>query len=339
MSLGTAAIHRVDVVSLRPLLKPGADQAKQKYTGSSCFLSSGLVPGVQQESGLHLSPSSFSFSLSLFSSSLPLIFFSPRLIFSFSLPPSSFEKPSAIQQRAIIPCIKGLCNSSLHWCVVSFLRHPISTPPYHPPPHTHPTPHTHTGYDVIAQAQSGTGKTATFAIAILEQIDISKLNCQALVLAPTRELAQQIQKVLELTFSSSLPSFLAPLFLPPSSFLLPFLPPVCVTTSLMSKCQLILNYPTPPSLLLPPPPHFSSSGGYSSRGLSGCTVPRLHWGYQREDRHDKTGDGTTRRGWHTGTGSRHDPEKGPWYVPGLMLLVSFPIGACNLCQYHYVVQS
>lgn len=69
-----------------------------------------------------------------------------------------FEKPSAIQQRAIMPCIKG--------------------------------------HDVIAQAQSGTGKTATFAISILEQLDIGKLACQALVLAPTRELAQQIQKVM-----------------------------------------------------------------------------------------------------------------------------------------------
>jgi translation initiation factor 4A len=43
-----------------------------------------------------------------------------------------FEKPSAIQQRAIVPCIKG--------------------------------------HDVIAQAQSGTGKTATFSIAILQQV-------------------------------------------------------------------------------------------------------------------------------------------------------------------------
>ena len=49
---------------------------------------------------------------------------------------------------------------------------------------------------MIAQAQSGTGKTATFAISILQSIDISKKACQALVLAPTRELAQQIQKVL-----------------------------------------------------------------------------------------------------------------------------------------------
>ena len=52
-----------------------------------------------------------------------------------------------------------------------------------------------TGRDVIAQAQSGTGKTATFAISILQQLDVNKKFCQALVLAPTRELAQQIQKV------------------------------------------------------------------------------------------------------------------------------------------------
>eukprot|EP00038_Savillea_parva_P005629 m.159351 g.159351 ORF g.159351 m.159351 type:complete len:425 (-) comp11780_c0_seq1:186-1460(-) len=68
-----------------------------------------------------------------------------------------FEKPSAIQQRAIIPCVKG--------------------------------------HDVIAQAQSGTGKTATFSISVLQKIDIGMRQCQALLLAPTRELAQQIQKV------------------------------------------------------------------------------------------------------------------------------------------------
>lgn len=51
------------------------------------------------------------------------------------------------------------------------------------------------GMDVIAQAQSGTGKTATFSIAILQQIDTSLNECQSLILAPTRELAQQIQKV------------------------------------------------------------------------------------------------------------------------------------------------
>ena len=68
-----------------------------------------------------------------------------------------FEKPSTIQQRAIKPIVKG--------------------------------------QEVIAQAQSGTGKTATFAISLLQRVDTSKKECQALVLAPTRELATQIQKV------------------------------------------------------------------------------------------------------------------------------------------------
>eukprot|EP01111_Echinosteliopsis_oligospora_P015251 TRINITY_DN596_c0_g1_i1.p1 TRINITY_DN596_c0_g1~~TRINITY_DN596_c0_g1_i1.p1 ORF type:complete len:407 (-),score=68.45 TRINITY_DN596_c0_g1_i1:179-1399(-) len=70
-----------------------------------------------------------------------------------------FEKPSAIQQRAIMPLAKGL--------------------------------------DIIAQAQSGTGKTATFTIGILQRLDFSLPECQALILAPTRELAQQIQKVVD----------------------------------------------------------------------------------------------------------------------------------------------
>ena len=52
------------------------------------------------------------------------------------------------------------------------------------------------GHDTIAQAQSGTGKTATFAISILQSVTKDQAECQALVLAPTRELAQQIQKVL-----------------------------------------------------------------------------------------------------------------------------------------------
>lgn len=51
------------------------------------------------------------------------------------------------------------------------------------------------GHDVIAQAQSGTGKTATFSISVLQKIDPNVKQCQALILAPTRELAQQIQKV------------------------------------------------------------------------------------------------------------------------------------------------
>jgi len=51
------------------------------------------------------------------------------------------------------------------------------------------------GHDVIAQAQSGTGKTATFSVSVLQKIDHNVKACQALILAPTRELAQQIQKV------------------------------------------------------------------------------------------------------------------------------------------------
>lgn len=48
----------------------------------------------------------------------------------------------------------------------------------------------------INRAQSGTGKTATFSLAILQTLDIQTRETQALVLSPTRELAQQIQKVI-----------------------------------------------------------------------------------------------------------------------------------------------
>ncbi|KAJ3121588.1 RNA helicase [Physocladia obscura] len=69
----------------------------------------------------------------------------------------NFEKPSAIQQRAIGPIVKGR--------------------------------------DVIAQAQSGTGKTATFSISVLQSISTTSRETQALILSPTRELATQIQSV------------------------------------------------------------------------------------------------------------------------------------------------
>ncbi len=48
------------------------------------------------------------------------------------------------------------------------------------------------GHDVIAQAPTGTGKTVSFAIPILENLDLEQSSIQALVLAPTRELAIQI---------------------------------------------------------------------------------------------------------------------------------------------------
>jgi ATP-independent RNA helicase DbpA len=46
--------------------------------------------------------------------------------------------------------------------------------------------------DFIGQANTGSGKTAVFALAILSKLDISKLEAQALVLCPTRELAEQV---------------------------------------------------------------------------------------------------------------------------------------------------
>jgi ATP-dependent RNA helicase DeaD len=50
------------------------------------------------------------------------------------------------------------------------------------------------GRDVLAQSQTGTGKTAAFALPILSQIDVDQPRTQVLVLAPTRELAIQVAK-------------------------------------------------------------------------------------------------------------------------------------------------
>ncbi|KAK3143978.1 hypothetical protein QOZ80_4AG0307350 [Eleusine coracana subsp. coracana] len=69
-----------------------------------------------------------------------------------------FEKPSSVQQRGIVPFCKGL--------------------------------------DVILQSEPGTGKTTTFCSGILQQLDYNLVECQALVLAPTRELVQQIKKTM-----------------------------------------------------------------------------------------------------------------------------------------------
>ncbi|MBM81843.1 MAG: ATP-dependent RNA helicase [Planctomycetaceae bacterium] len=53
------------------------------------------------------------------------------------------------------------------------------------------------GRDVLAQSQTGTGKTAAFALPILSQIDTSLREPQVLVLAPTRELAMQVSRAFE----------------------------------------------------------------------------------------------------------------------------------------------
>ncbi len=48
------------------------------------------------------------------------------------------------------------------------------------------------GHDLIAQAKTGSGKTAAFALALLAQLDARRFDVQAMVLCPTRELADQV---------------------------------------------------------------------------------------------------------------------------------------------------
>ncbi|WP_457977170.1 DEAD/DEAH box helicase [Ectopseudomonas composti] len=60
------------------------------------------------------------------------------------------------------------------------------------------------GQDMIGQAQTGTGKTAAFALPILSKIDPAKREPQALILAPTRELALQVATAFE-TYSKQMP--------------------------------------------------------------------------------------------------------------------------------------
>jgi len=78
-----------------------------------------------------------------------------------------FDNPSPIQQEAILPILFGR--------------------------------------DVIGQAQSGTGKTATFSIGVLGRIDTNKNYTQAVIVSPTRELASQTSRVI-----STLGSMMSP---------------------------------------------------------------------------------------------------------------------------------
>jgi len=52
------------------------------------------------------------------------------------------------------------------------------------------------GQDIIAQAKTGSGKSASFGIPIIEKIDTKNINPQAIILSPTRELADQVAKEL-----------------------------------------------------------------------------------------------------------------------------------------------
>jgi ATP-independent RNA helicase DbpA len=57
-------------------------------------------------------------------------------------------------------------------------------------------PHVLAGKDVIAQAKTGSGKTAAFGLGLLEKLDVKLFRVQSLVLCPTRELADQVAKEL-----------------------------------------------------------------------------------------------------------------------------------------------
>ena len=70
-----------------------------------------------------------------------------------------FERPSLIQQKAILPFVNGK--------------------------------------DLIAQSQSGTGKTGTFVISTLQRINVEEKTTQALILLPIRELATQVNTVIQ----------------------------------------------------------------------------------------------------------------------------------------------
>ena len=62
------------------------------------------------------------------------------------------------------------------------------------------------GRDVLGQAQTGTGKTAAFALPVLSNIDLAQTAPQALVLAPTRELAIQVAEAFQ-TYAKHMPTF------------------------------------------------------------------------------------------------------------------------------------
>ncbi len=62
------------------------------------------------------------------------------------------------------------------------------------------------GRDLLGQAQTGTGKTAAFALPILARLDLSKTKPQALVLAPTRELAIQVAEAFQ-RYAAQMPGF------------------------------------------------------------------------------------------------------------------------------------
>src|SRR5687767_11876834 len=62
------------------------------------------------------------------------------------------------------------------------------------------------GKDLVGQAQTGTGKTAAFALPLLERLDLQQAQTQVLVLTPTRELALQVAEAFQ-TYAHHLKGF------------------------------------------------------------------------------------------------------------------------------------
>lgn len=67
-------------------------------------------------------------------------------------------------------------------------------------------PHLLNGHDIIGQAQTGTGKTAAFALPLIDRIDLNNNQVQLLVLTPTRELAIQVSEAIQ-TYARHLKGF------------------------------------------------------------------------------------------------------------------------------------
>ncbi len=67
-------------------------------------------------------------------------------------------------------------------------------------------PHLLAGHDLIGQAQTGTGKTAAFALPLLERLNLADRQPQVLVLTPTRELAIQVAEAFQ-SYARHLPGF------------------------------------------------------------------------------------------------------------------------------------
>ncbi|WP_298623052.1 DEAD/DEAH box helicase [uncultured Zoogloea sp.] len=67
-------------------------------------------------------------------------------------------------------------------------------------------PHLLAGHDILGEAQTGTGKTAAFALPALDRVELAQRNPQVLVLAPTRELAIQVAEAFQ-RYASKMPGF------------------------------------------------------------------------------------------------------------------------------------